>query len=173
MLCGYGYGLVLLIARVVKKVLLFKKPAITSRDVLREKIVYLLLLKDDESHGDSPKIGLGECTFIPGLSLDNVHNYEDKLKWIVENINREKRKIVNELTEYPSLKFGVEMAFASLDRGNDSGVVYPSAWIRGDKPLIINGLVWMGDYQTLKEQLKKLLKKSFRCLKLKSWCSGF
>ncbi len=153
----------MLTAKVVKKTLFFKKPAITSRNVLREKIVYLLLLKDDGLN----KIGLGECTFIPGLSLDNPHDYEDKLNWVTKNIEKRKNYLMKELTDYPSLKFGVEMAFAALNEEDEAGIIYPSPWTKGDQPLIINGLVWMGDYLALKQQVKRLLKKSFRCLKLK------
>ncbi len=157
----------MLIAKIVKRNLIFKKPAITSRDVLTQKTVYLLLLKNKKTE----KIGIGECTFIQGLSFDNERYYQKKLKWLQANIHLGEAKLKKALVDYPSIVFGLEMAFISLKQFPK--VLYPSVWNNPsasgvpDSPLIINGLVWIGDYASMEKAINELLKKSFRCIKLK------
>ncbi|NJK97177.1 MAG: hypothetical protein HC905_21730 [Bacteroidales bacterium] len=62
--------------------LIFSFPAGTSRGVLHEKKVYYLLL----SRGDFT--GVGECSVIPGLSIDDRDDYSVKLKKYVLKLIR-------------------------------------------------------------------------------------
>jgi hypothetical protein len=60
------------------------------------------------------KIGIGECGLLRGLSIDDRPDYEAKLQWVCENIEKGEEWLWDQLIEFPSLQFGVEMAFRSL-----------------------------------------------------------
>ena len=62
--------------------------------------------------------GIGECGILRGLSIDDRPDYEDKLKWICKNINLGLDELVSELEEFPSIQFGLETAFKSLESLN-------------------------------------------------------
>src|SRR5690606_28353185 len=68
--------------------------------------------------------------------------------------------------EFPSIQFGVETAFKSLQSKNPFEI-FPSEFTRGDASIPINGLVWMGDNLFMKEQISEKLKQGFTCIKMK------
>ena len=90
----------------------FKQASGTSRGVLRTKETWFLLVKDNE------KTGIGECGLFRGLSIDDKPNYEAKLQWVCKNINQELSFLLKELSEFPSIQFGLEQAFLSLQSKN-------------------------------------------------------
>jgi o-succinylbenzoate synthase len=70
------------------------------------------------------------------------------------------------LLEFPSIQFGVEMAFLSLESENPF-VLFPSDFTTHQKSIVINGLVWMGDEGFMKEQIEAKIADGFHCIKLK------
>ena len=64
-----------------KYILDFKVPSGTSRGILKTKETWFLCLKKDG------KSGIGECGLFRGLSIDDRPDYEDKLKWVCNNID--------------------------------------------------------------------------------------
>lgn len=143
-----------------KHILQFKRPSATSRGVMTEKETWLLKL---EKNG---KIGLGECGILRSLSFDDRPDYEEKLKWVVEHINWGKDVLWEALREWPSIQFGVEQAFLSLESDNPY-VLFPSAFTAGEVAIPINGLIWMGEQAFMKEQIDEKLAQGFTCVKLK------
>ena len=91
-----------------KYILDFKRPSGTSRGVLKQKETWFIILK---SKG---KFGIGECGILRSLSIDDVPEYEDKLKWTCENIHLGKETLWIALMDFPSIQFGIEQAFLSL-----------------------------------------------------------
>ena len=138
----------------------FKRPSGTSRGVLTTKETWFLIL---ESEG---KTGIGECGLLRSLSFDDRPDYEEKLKWVCANIALGPKMLWNELLEFPSIQFGVEMAFKSLE-AQDKFILFPSKFTGGNAAIPINGLVWMGDKAFMKEQISEKIKAGFRCIKLK------
>ena len=63
-----------------KYILDFKRPSGTSRGVLKQKETWFIILKSND------EIGIGECGILRGLSIDDVPEYEEKLKWSCDNI---------------------------------------------------------------------------------------
>jgi hypothetical protein len=120
-----------------KYILDFKKPSGTSRGVLKTKETWFIIIK----HND--KLGIGECGLFRGLSTDDRPDYEDKLKWVCDNINLELEELLMELVEFPSIQCGLEMAFLSL-KDKDKFELFPSKFTKGEASIPINGLVWMG-----------------------------
>ncbi len=143
-----------------KYILNFKRPSGTSRGILTEKETWFLLL---EGNG---KIGVGECGLLRGLSIDDRPDYEEKLQWVCQNIHLGKDKLWDELIEFPSIQFGVEMAFLSLQAINPFEL-FPSEFTKGNEAITINGLVWMGDEAFMKRQIEEKLATGFTCIKLK------
>ena len=143
-----------------KYLLQFKKPSGTSRGVLTEKETWFLVLKHNG------KIGVGECGLLRTLSIDDRPDYEEKLKWTCENIHLGKDTLWEELIEFPSIQFGVEMAFLSLESDNPFEL-FPSQFTKSNETMVINGLVWMGQEQEMKAQIEEKLALGFNCIKLK------
>lgn len=143
-----------------KYILNFKIPSGTSRGVMTEKETWFLILENDR------KKGIGECGILRNLSADDRPDYEEKLKWVCENIDLGKDKLWESLLEFPSIQFGVEMAFQSLENENPF-VLFPSEFTKGKKNIPINGLVWMGKPEFMKAQIEEKLAQGFDCIKLK------
>lgn len=112
------------------------------------------------------KKGIGECGILRGLSADDRPDYEAKLQWTCDNIHLGKNQLWDALIEFPSIQFGVEMAFQSLV-SETPFLLFPSDFTNGEKSIEINGLVWMGEESFMKQQIEEKLAAGFRCVKLK------
>lgn len=137
----------------------FKRPSGTSRGVLLEKETFILEISENG------KKGIGECAIFRGLSFDDRPDYEDKLKWLCENIQQNSEFLKEELKEFPSIWFGYEQAVLNLKNGEN--LYFPSDFTEGKNPIVINGLIWMGDINYMEEQIQDKLEKGFHCIKLK------
>ena len=143
-----------------KYILQFKRPSGTSRGVMTEKETWFIVL---EKEG---KKGIGECGILRGLSIDDRPDYEAKLRWTCANIHLGENQLWEALIEFPSIQFGVEMAFRSL-LSESPFLLFPSDFTDGKKSIPINGLVWMGEESFMKQQIEEKLADGFRCVKLK------
>lgn len=143
-----------------KYILTFKRPSGTSRGVMMEKETWFIVLEE------SGKKGIGECGILRTLSVDDRTDYEEKLHWVCENIHLGKDVLWESLIEFPSIQFGVEMAFLSLENENPF-VLFPSEFTKGNESIVINGLVWMGEESFMKQQIEEKLEQGFSCIKLK------
>lgn len=141
-------------------ILNFKKPSGTSRGVMTEKETWFIVLKTET------KYGIGECGLLRGLSCDDRPDYELKLQWVCANIHLGKDRIWEELMEFPSIQFGVEMAFRSIESDNPFEL-FPSEFTHGKASININGLIWMGSEAEMKSQIEEKIDAGFRCVKLK------
>jgi O-succinylbenzoate synthase len=143
-----------------KYILDFKQPSGTSRGVLTHKETWYIVIENNQ------KKGVGECGILRGLSCDDRPDYEEKLAWTCENIHLGVDQLWDALIEFPSIQFGVEIAFQSLLSENPF-VLFPSSFTNGQKSIPINGLIWMGDEAFMKQQIEVKLAEGFHCLKLK------
>lgn len=143
-----------------KYILDFKRPSGTSRGVLTQKETWFIVLENEG------KKGVGECGILRGLSVDDREDYEAKLQWTCENIHLGESQLWDALIEFPSIQFGVEMAFKSL-ASETPFLLFPSAFTSNEKSIVINGLVWMGEPEYMKHQIEEKLAQGFHCIKLK------
>ena len=127
---------------------------------MTEKETWFIILEKDG------KKGIGECGILRGLSADDRPDYEEILRWTCENIYLGENQLWEALMEFPSIQFGVEMAFRSL-AGETPFLLFPSDFTKGEKSIEINGLVWMGEEAFMKQQIEEKLATGFRCVKLK------
>ncbi|MFQ6599606.1 o-succinylbenzoate synthase [Flavobacterium sp. C3NV] len=143
-----------------KYMLEFKRPSGTSRGVMTEKETWFIILEENG------KKGIGECGILRGLSADDSDDYEEKLNWACQNIHLGETALWEALLEFPSIQFGIEMAFLSLKSENPY-VLFPSDFTNNSKSIAINGLVWMGEASYMKQQIEEKLADGFNCIKLK------
>ena len=143
-----------------KYILDFKQPSGTSRGVMTHKETWFIIIENNQ------KKGVGECGILRGLSCDDRPDYEEKLAWTCANIHLGVDQLWEALIEFPSIQFGVEMAFQSLASENPF-LLFPSSFTDGQKSIPINGLIWMGNEAFMKQQIEVKLAEGFHCLKLK------
>ena len=143
-----------------KYILNFKRPSGTSRGVLKTKETWFIVLNKNG------KQGIGECGILRTLSIDDRPDYEEKLKWTCQNIHLGLEVLLKELFEFPSIQFGLEQAFLSLESKNKFEL-FPSKFTEGKASIPINGLVWMGTKEFMKNQIKEKLASGFSCIKMK------
>lgn len=143
-----------------KYILDFKRPSGTSRGIMTAKETWFILLENEDDKG------VGECGILRGLSVDDRPDFEDKLKWTCNNIQLGLEKLLTELIEFPSIQFGLETAFKSLESTHQFHL-FPSDFTRGTDSIPINGLVWMGSDHFMRTQIKEKIEAGFDCIKLK------
>jgi o-succinylbenzoate synthase len=143
-----------------KYLLHFKQPSGTSRGILTDKETWFIVIEK------AGKKGIGECGILRGLSADDRPDYEEKIRWTCRNIHLGEQKLWDELIEFPSIQFGLEMAFLSLKSENPF-ILFPSNFTENTKSISINGLVWMGDEAFTKAQIEDRIEQGFSCIKLK------
>ena len=138
----------------------FKQASGTSRGVLTSKDTWFLKIQD------ANQMGIGECGMFRGLSCDDRPDFEDKLDWVCKNIQLGLEALLEELSEFPAIRFGLETAFLDFN-ANKSFVLFPSKFTEGQAEIPINGLVWMGNTDFMKSQIYSKLASGFDCIKIK------
>lgn len=154
--------------QIKKHQLIFNRPAGTSRGVLKTKEIWLLKLSDSVSG----KSGIGEINMFKGLSCDDRPDFENKLQEVIAKPDEYVLKNHEKLQDFPSIRFGVEMALKDLKtEGNFK--LFKNDFTYGNEGIPINGLIWMGDIDFMKKQIREKLEKGFRCLKMKIGALNF
>jgi len=143
-----------------KYILNFKRPSGTSRGILKTKETWFIILTKNG------KQGIGECGILRALSIDDRLDYEEKLKWVCKNISLGLEKLLIEIFEFPSIQFGLEQAFLSI-QSQTTFELFPSEFTSGEKSIPINGLVWMGTKEFMRTQIKEKIALGFSCIKMK------
>lgn len=149
----------------------FNFEAGTSRGILKNHRVYFLKILSDGTQG------IGEIAPLKGLSVDfkedmgaDIKIFSTKLIEKIdgthltsENINQ----VLNELdlNDYPSIRFGFEVALLDLLNGGTKKI-FECSFLQGS-PININGLLWMGNKEFMLEQLKQKIALGFTCIKMK------
>ncbi len=157
-------------ASYTKHNLKFKIPATTSRGVLNTKDSYIIKIWHKENKSI---FGLGECSPILGLSIDNLDNFEEKVSETCQMISKLGDIPAElELEKYPAIEFGLETALLDLENGGVRKIV-DTDFYNNQAPIPINGLVWMSDKDNMKSQIKDKLDQGFECIKLKIGAINF
>ena len=143
-----------------KYTLNFKQPSGTSRGILKTKDTWFIIIASEG------KKGIGECGMFRGLSIDDRPDFEAVLNWTCKNIFLGKEVLISKLKEFPSIQFGVEMAFLDLEN-QFPFELFPSKFTEGTDEIPINGLIWMGSEAFMKQQIQAKVEEGFTCIKLK------
>ena len=139
----------------------FHRPAGTSRGVLRNKECWFLKLVREDG-----VTGIGEVSFIPGLSLEDPDEIEIQVDHICKLISRGEMDPSQPLPSLPGIQFALETALTDLVHGGHM-ILFPSDFTMGDKGIPTNGLIWMGSRRYLEEQIRDKINRGFRVLKMK------
>ncbi len=148
--------------QVIPHQLHFKKPAGTSRGTYVTRKVWYIHLTADEFPG---RTGIGECAPLPQLSCDDLPDYPLILASLCAQTAATGKIDVEALRPYPSILFALETAFRHLQTG--SYALWDTPFGRGEAGIPINGLIWMGNYRQMLEQIETKMQAGFRCIKLK------
>ena len=154
--------------KIVPRRLHFKQPAGTSRGSYTTRDVWYLHLTSDKY---PDRVGIGECAPLPKLSCDDMQGYESVLAHICNEVTEQGGFSVESLRDYPSILFGLETAFRHFERGCFK--LWDTPFSRGEVGIPINGLIWMGDYKKMLEQIEAKMAVGFRCIKLKIGAINF
>ena len=143
----------------------FKQPAGTSRGVYTTRKIWLVHLYEGDCHG------VGECAPLPDLSCDAMGDeaYISILNKVCEVFCQKGEIDDDTLRDYPSMLFGLETALLDVRCKKDArrGLLFDTAFSRGEVGIPINGLVWMGNYEEMLKRMESKLEQGFRCVKLK------
>lgn len=140
----------------------FKDPAGTSRGVMNTKNSWILTLEENGIKGQ------GEISIIEGLSPDfkDIESFEMKIKNVCEKLESGVYDFKVELSQFPSILFGIETALLDLKNGGN-GIIFDNEFTKGKRKIPINGLVWMGDEAFMKRQIQEKLDQGFSTIKMK------
>ncbi|HCP41021.1 MAG TPA: o-succinylbenzoate synthase [Cryomorphaceae bacterium] len=145
-------------AKYCSHILKLKIPGGTSRGILTEKESFFIAIHNDGN------IGLGEVGVLRGLSYDDVPELESQIAWTCKNIHLGLEELYAANVQFPSIQFAVEQAFSHLSNGFEH---FSSSFTSGHSSQLINGLIWMGDFAFMRDQVSKRLSEGFTTLKMK------
>lgn len=143
-------------ARFIPYSLRFNFDARTSRGPISEKRTYFIEVWDTES---PTTVGRGEVPPFNGLGENDTPEFRRLLSEVCRSL-----KDIS-LNEVPSsaIRFGVETALSDLSNG---GQMKPFD-IDDSFEIPINGLVWMGDMQTMANRIRLKINEGYSCIKIK------
>ena len=158
--------------RIEERIFHFKQPAGTSRGIYTERKSWLIYLSDGQYSG------VGECAPLPDLSCDVTPGYAEVLDRFCQSFCQTGEINYEAMRDYPSMLFGLETAFLSLQNRSSafnpqSSILFSTAFSRGEQGIPINGLVWMGNYDEMLSRMEAKLEQGFRCVKLKIGAINF
>ena len=105
------------------------------------------------------------------MSIDFLPNLENIISDVCKRIENTAINSLEEIFDLipaslPAVRFGFETAFLDLENGGKR-IIYKNDFSLNQKPIPINGLVWMGDFDFMQSQLEEKLEQGFSCIKLK------
>ena len=136
--------------------LIFVRPAGTSRGILQDKPCFFIILKNGEGAR-----GIGEVSFIPGLSVEKQEELEIQVDHICKLISRGEMGPGQQLPAMPGVQFALETAYRDLETGGEC-LLYPSEFTEGRAGIPTNGLIWMGTKPFMISQIREKIKLGFR-----------
>jgi len=155
--------------------LIFKEPAGTSRGILKTKPSWFIEVSADG------KIGKGEISIIPGLSMEyaDKNSFERKINqvanifrqfpvwdWMLDKSSFTFIPLIEkELANFPSIRMGFEMAYFNWFNEHGNFFLKSHAFSRMHIP--INGLVWMGAIPTMRLRMREKIAEGFTTVKMK------
>ena len=141
----------------------FIHPMGTSRGVLHARDTFILCLSDGNRQRSA---GLGECAPLPGLSLDDRPEFSPKLQEVCDALNCGAAPHALDLTAWPAIRFGLEAALADLQHGGRQRL-FETPFTQGKQAIPINGLIVMGDFDAMLQQVRRKIEMGFDCIKIK------
>ncbi len=137
-----------------RRVLHFRRPAMTSRGPLTERVTYIIEARTEAGSG------YGECCTMPGLMPEPT---EAELNYWCEKV--EKQRGMQGITAPSPIQFGLECAL--LEALQPDRPRWDTRFSRGEEGLPIHHLIWMADADSMLAAMQRGIDNGFSCLKLK------
>ncbi|MBP6313010.1 MAG: o-succinylbenzoate synthase [Flavobacteriales bacterium] len=155
-------------AKWIEQVLEPAFPLGTSKGTINARTVWYLIAW----HTERPHIrGIGEAALFPGHSSENPAQVREKLAELCSRTSDWRHRLNTDLVSVPSVRFAVEQALQDLEIG-DSKLLFPSSFTIGQSGIPINGLVWMGNKDTMRQRLREQIEGGNPCIKMKIGALG-
>ncbi len=174
----------------------FKEHAMTSRGTYYTHRVWYPTIRFDDlvAIGECAPLPDLSSDFLCGGDNEEERTkaYEFKLKELFaslfKSLQQQARALdilnfkedLSAFKNYPSAMFGAETLIAHLKSlialresqkdafcGTPELMLWDSPFSRNESGIYINGLIWMGDFETMGMRIKRKLEDGFRCIKLK------
>jgi o-succinylbenzoate synthase len=143
-----------------KHLLKFNFEAKTSRDTLRERPVWFIIVKKN-----GKPLAIGECAWLKGLSIESEQDIEPMLSAICKDFGSYFSN-PELLRKWPSIQMALDMIRAQIESGQWLNP-FPGKFAEGKQEIPINGLVWMGSKDAMLQSLEAKIAEGFKCVKLK------
>lgn len=130
--------------------------------------VWYIYLSSIECPG---RVGVGECAPLPKLSCDDLPDYEQVLRSACQRLEQTGELDIESLRGYPSILFGLETALRHY--ATQSWALWDTPFSRGEAGIPINGLIWMGSFDRMLQQIEVKMQAGYRCIKLKIGAINF
>ncbi|MBY2897823.1 o-succinylbenzoate synthase [Bacteroides fragilis] len=153
---------------IIPRILHFKQPAGTSRGTYTTRKVWYIYLSTTEY---PERVGVGECAPLPKLSCDDLPDYEQILCNACRCLEQTGELDTEALRDYPSILFGLETALRHYE--TQSWALWDTPFSQGETGIPINGLIWMGDFDRMLQQIEVKMQSGYRCIKLKIGAINF
>ncbi|MCS5489995.1 o-succinylbenzoate synthase [Algoriphagus limi] len=157
----------------IPRVLDFKFEAGTSRGVLKSRKIWWIKAQDS---GNPDRFGWGEAAPLVKLSIDDLPDFEAQVLELLDKFRsidfpKEERKTLSFIqsivpSHLPSFRFALEMAILDLMQGGRKRF-FPNSFYDNKKPIPINGLIWMGEKEFMRQQIDAKISQGFSCIKMK------
>ena len=140
----------------------------TSKGRIGSRVVWYLIAWNSER----PEIrGIGEAALFPGHSKEFPAEVKTKLVELCADTSNWEARLEDDLVQVPSVRFAVEQCLRDLEV-NGSKLLFPSSFTLGRESIPINGLVWMGDRETMRLRLREQVERGFTTVKMKIGALG-
>jgi len=127
---------------------------------MNRKLTYFIKIFDENNPERS---GIGEAAVFQGLSPEANDEFEYKLNELSANVAIGKK---TDLSGFSSIQYGFEQAVMNLSSERND-IYFSSGFTDAGDPIVINGLIWMGTFEKMIEQIDRKISAGFHCIKLK------
>jgi o-succinylbenzoate synthase len=135
----------------------------TSKGTITSRTVWYLIAW----HTDRPEVkGIGEAALFPGHSKEFPADVRTKLIELCADTSDWSTRLNTDLVEVPSVRFAVEQCLRDLEVSG-SKLLFPSPFTLGQRGIAINGLVWMGDKDTMRQRIAQQIASGCNTVKMK------
>lgn len=98
-------------------------------------------------------------------------DYEQVLRSACQRLEQTGELDIESLRGYPSILFGLETALRHYE--TQSWALWDTPFSRGEVGIPINGLIWMGSFDRMLQQIEVKMQAGYRCIKLKIGAINF
>ncbi|MEW6652145.1 MAG: o-succinylbenzoate synthase [Bacteroidota bacterium] len=137
-------------------------PFVNSAGILTERKGFILKLTDEFGN-----IGYGECSPLPGFSIETLNDAELSLNKIISYLLNSKREDDHNVpADFSSVAFAAEQAMLDLALAQNKNLWLDKLGIE-DKIIPVNAVIGFDDYPNIFEKIKNKIELGYTTFKIK------